>query len=179
MYRYLVLLVIAFAGVTSASRADDLRASLIAQIETGGQNEWHYERHAVKVDECHLTTYRWKQLQGDGWTLWTSFRIPMADVTLDEIGEDRIGYLHAPGEPDTALVFFVARPGRDFAMEKPFLRQPRNAYVASPRGDGQSYYVERIRKGFYTHRGHDVEAKAKMFTEAFNRYVQTFCSFYG
>ena len=56
----------------------------IAQIEAGGQNEFEDERHAVEVNECQLTTYRWKKVEGEGWVLWSSFEMPMLTVTLND-----------------------------------------------------------------------------------------------
>lgn len=64
-----VLAACLMAGTALASD----REALIAQIEAGGQNEFEDERHAVKVTDCQLTTYRWKKVEDEGWVLWTSF----------------------------------------------------------------------------------------------------------
>ncbi|WP_205520593.1 hypothetical protein [Tropicibacter sp. Alg240-R139] len=164
----------------SVAAASD-RAALIAQIEAGGQNEFEDERHAVEVSDCQLTTYRWKQVEGEGWVLWTSFEFPMLSVGLNEnpATPEIDYYVYAEMEPPAALVFFKAKEGTDFSHEKPFQRKPKGAYTASSRGDGTTHYIERKTEVFIMQQGPDVRAKAEMFTTGYIRYVQEYCTYTG
>jgi hypothetical protein len=174
------LLALSLAWGSQAIAQPSDRASLIAQIEAGGANEYGDDRHAVEVKGCHLTTYRWKKWGGDGWVFWTSFKIEMATVDLAKVPkEEPRYYFFLEGDPPLTLVLFKAKPGTKFKKEKPLPCTPKRAYVPSSRGDGESYCIEELERGFYTHKGTDVEAKAKAFTEGYRRYKEEFCTFLG
>lgn len=169
------------AGLAASTALASDRAALISQIEAGGQNEFGDERHAVEVNDCQLTTYRWKMVEGEGWVLWTSFELPMLTVNLNEnpVTPEIDYYVYAEMEPPMAMVFFKAKEGTDFAHEKPFHRKPKGEFTASSRGDGTTHYIERKTEVFIMHQGPDVREKAEMFTKGYLRYVQEFCTFTG
>lgn len=164
-----------------AARCRRRSAALIAQIEAGGQNEFEDECHAVEVEDCQLTTYRWKKVEGAGWVLWSSFEMPMLTVNLNEnpATPEVDHYVFADMQPPVAMVFFKAKEGTDFSHEKPFLRKPKGDCVASGRGDGTTHYIERKTEVFILHQGPDVRTKAEMFTKGYLRYVQEYCAFIG
>ena len=157
------------------------RADLIAQIEAAGQNEYKDERHAVKINDCQLTTYRWKHLEDEGWVLWTSFEFPMLLVDLREMknGDEMRHYIFSETDPGLVVIGFKAREGFEFTHEKPFHRKPKGEFEPSPRGDGTTHYFDRKSSGYIIQQGPDVEEKAHLFTTGYLRYVQTYCAFIG
>ncbi|SLN21444.1 hypothetical protein TRL7639_00578 [Falsiruegeria litorea R37] len=172
--------VLVMALVGQVAYASD-RAALIAQIEAGGQNEHEDRRHAVEVDECQLTTYFWKKVEGEGWVLWTSFKIPMLLVDLAE-SKTKDGFRHffaADGEMPVAVINLKAKEGTDFAHEKSVLRKPKGEFVSSQRNGGDTHFIERQTDVIIMHVGPGVIEKAEMFTKAYIRYVQEYCSFIG
>ena len=50
-------------------------------IETG-RNETAQERHAVNVEGCIMTTYRWVRQKSGEFTLWSSFQFDMTGAEL-------------------------------------------------------------------------------------------------
>ncbi len=161
--------------------AEETRESLIAQIELAGQNEYKDERHAVEVNDCQLTTYRWKHLEDEGWVLWTSFEFPMLLVDLSEFTTDGglRHYFFIEGSPGDVIIVFNAKDGFEFTHEKPFHRPHKGEIEPSPRGDGTTHYFEKKPSGYISHTGPDVEQKACLFTSGYHRYVQTYCAFIG
>lgn len=174
------LIVLVLALMAAPAMASD-KDALIAQIVAGGQNEWEDERHAVEVNNCQLTTYRWKNVENEGWVLWTSFEFPMMLVDLSEntTTPEIDYYIPVKDEPPLAIILFKAKEGADFTHEKPFHRPPKGDITKSSRGDGTTHYFERKASGMILQQGPDVEAKAKMFTEGYLRYRQEYCAFIG
>lgn len=182
MRHLLSALIVCWAVLASPLQADEVtRADLIAQIEAGGRNETSEERHAVEVDGCTLTTFRWMHVEGKGWVLWTSFTLPMATVDLIEnSGASGIEhYVTADTNPPLLIIPLEAQEGTSFMHEKPFQRTPKGKFERSPRGDGTTHYIEERQRGFILHQGEDVRAKAEMFTKGYIRYVREYCTFTG
>ncbi|SPJ30036.1 hypothetical protein [Falsiruegeria mediterranea] len=171
---------LAMALMASVAAASD-RAALIAQIEAGGQNEYEDRRHSVEVNECQLTTYFWKKVAGEGWVLWTSFKIPMLLVDLAE-SKTEYGFRHffaAEGDTPIAVINLKAKDGTDFPHEKSVLRKPKGELVPSQRNGGDTHFIERQTDVIIMHVGPDVIEKAEMFTKGYIRYVQEYCAFTG
>lgn len=168
------------AGLATAGLASD-RAALIAQIELAGQNEYENRRHAVEIDACQLTTYRWKKIDGEGWVLWTSFEFPMLKVeimsSLQSDGTKH--YFSLDGDPPTAIIIFKGKDGFELSHEKPRRRKAELPNVSSPRGDGTTHYIEKKNQGVIVQTGPDVIEKAEQFTAGYIRYVQEYCTFIG
>ncbi|MDC0658838.1 hypothetical protein N6L27_12575 [Leisingera sp. SS27] len=182
MRNILNVIALCCAVLASPLLADEVtREDLIAQIEAGGRNETSEERHEVEVDGCTLTTFRWKNVEDEGWVLWTSFTLPMASVDLGDFSKSgevlRYSYLEA--SPPLTLIVLKAKSGTEFTHEKPFERTPKGEFERSPRGDGTTHYIERKNSGFILHEGQDVQAKAEMFTKGYLRYVREYCTFTG
>lgn len=168
-------------ATTPLATAEETRESLIAQIERAGQNEHDNRRHAVKVDDCQLTTFFWKYIENEGWVLWTSFKIPMLLVDLAEF-ETQDGsrfFLSVGSEPYLTLIQFEAKEGADFTHEKPHRRESVGETRASSRGDGKTHYLDTVKGGLVMHTGPNVEEKAHLFTTGYIRYVQTYCAYIG
>lgn len=177
----IVFSVLGFLCVASMSCAQEDRASLIAQMEAAGENEYENERHAIDVDDCQVTTYRWKRMADGEWILWTSFELPMLLVDLGAIkrdGETKY-FVGVTQEPGIAIIQFKGKDGYEFTHEKPFLREPKGDIEPSPRGDGTTHYIERKSAGMIVQSGPGVIEKATIFTNAWIRYVQHYCTFTG
>ncbi|MBO9452611.1 hypothetical protein J7426_20235 [Tropicibacter sp. R16_0] len=175
-----MIAILAMVLSADAALASD-REALIAQIEAGGQNEHEDRRHAVEVNECQLTTYFWKKVEGEGWVLWTSFKIPMLLVDLAE-SKTEDGFRHffaANGEMPIAVINLKAKDGTDFPHEKSVLRKPKGEFVPSQRNGGDTHFIERQTDVIIMHVGPDVIEKAEMFTKGYIRYVQEYCAFIG
>lgn len=177
--RLILVLFISFVSSLPASALD--KAALKAQIEAGGRNEFNDERHSVQVDECQLTTFRWKQVENEGWVLWTSFEFPMVVVDLhDNLTTPEIDYYTYLEAPDPmTLILFKGQEGIEFSHEKPFLRKPKGEFTRSKRGDGTTHYIEYKSEGLIIHMGPDVREKAEMFTNGYIQYRQKYCMFIG
>ncbi len=176
--RFITALMIWGASCFGAA-ASGGKSTLIAQIETGGQNEFGDERHAVKVDDCQLTTYRWKNVPDEGWVLWTSFDVPMmlVDLKENELTQEIDYFFLVETDPQSTLIFLNGRDGFEFTHEKPFHRKPKGEFTRSPRGDGTTHYFEKKSEVFIMHQGPDVQEKALLFTNAYVQYVRDFCSY--
>lgn len=155
--------------------------ALIGQMVSAGANEYADERHAVEIAGCQLTTYRWKKQADGSWVLWTSFKVPMLQVALGEnpqepgeffVGVDSI-------EPEMALIFLEAVDGYELIHEKPFLRTPKGEFTPSQRGDGTTHYFETKDSGVIIQQGAGVVEKARLFSSAYRRYRERYCTFIG
>jgi len=159
----------------------DERADLIAQIVAAGSNDAEEERHSVAIDECTMTTFRWKNM-GDGtWKLWTSFVFYMPDVVLIG-GKDGRRYLHVPdaGDRELAVVNWEMKAGKTKIQEYAAERNIKGESRQSLRGDGTTHRIRETGNGFlYMHLGEGVGEKARVFTVGFAQYVRQYCTFLG
>lgn len=167
-------------GTSVAAEDQETAGFLIAQITAGGANEFEGERHAVEVIGCQLTTYRWKKQKSGEWVLWTSFKVPMLFVDLGE--NTRVPgtfFIPASTDPELVVILLTAKDGYDLIHEKPFLRKPKGEYTTSPRGDGTTHYYETKNSGVIVQQGPGVNENARMFSTAYRRYRERYCTFIG
>lgn len=68
---------------------------LIDQIVASGTNESAEERHTVIVQECVMTTFRWRQYEDQGFVLWSSFLFDMVSAEFN-LGDSAAGELFVP-----------------------------------------------------------------------------------
>ena len=69
---------VAFVCWMTPAASDTLKQILIE----AGQNETAQERHAVDVDGCIMTTYRWVRQKSGECTLGSSFQTDMTGAEL-------------------------------------------------------------------------------------------------
>ena len=95
--------------------ADTLKQIL---IETG-HNETAQERHAVNVEGCIVTTYRWVRQKSGEFTLWSSFQFDMTGAELPYNCCAQFVAMPGPtGAQDTAIVYFQMRAPFEARFEK-------------------------------------------------------------
>ena len=152
--------------------SDTLKQILIE----AGHNETAQERHAVDVDGCTITTYRWVQQKSGEFTLWSSFQFDMTGAELPfNRGAQFVAMPGPTGSQDTAIVYFQMRA----RFEKSNLRGKEAGSIPSPRNDGTTHSYETSVSFFYMHFGQDVIAKADRFTRAFEDYRAEHCLLLG
>ncbi len=182
MARPFLTSILALLGLSLLSPAiAETREDLFAQMVMGGHNEYKDERHAVEVNECQLTTCRWKHVENKGWVLWTSFEFPMLLVDLVENTStpETDHFIAVDGDPAIAIIAFKAKDPFEFTHEKSVLRKPKGETERSERGDGTTQYIERKSEGLIVQQGPDVIKKARLFTDAYLRYARRYCLFTG
>ncbi|UWQ25003.1 hypothetical protein K3553_00670 [Leisingera aquaemixtae] len=137
MRNFLNAIALCCGVLASPLLADEVtREDLIAQIEAGGRNETSEERREVKVEGCTLSTFRWMNVESEGWVLWTSFTVPMATVGLEEnsLTPEIDHYYILEVEPPASIVVLKAKEGTSFPHEKPFHRTPEGISSLLPEG---------------------------------------------
>ena len=80
MSRYLTFIVTCLVFVTQAVANE--REDLEAAIVVAATHEDVDERHTVEIDDCLMTTFRWRDTPEHGWVLWTSFQFDMRRAQL-------------------------------------------------------------------------------------------------
>ena len=144
-------------------------------IETG-HNETAQERHAVDVEGCIMTTYRWVRQKSGEFTLWSSFQFDMTGAELPyNRGAQFVAMPGPTGAQDTAIVYFQMRALFEARFEKSNLRGKEAGSIPSPRNDGTTHAYETSVSFFCMHFGQDVIAKADRFTRAFEDYRAEHC----
>lgn len=161
------------------------RETLVSSLVAAGTHETSEERHTVEVNDCQLTTYRWRNTETDGWVLWTSLVFGMADAAFDvgKAGGDKL-YLElkfgTAEEPrEVSIIAFKMADGIQARHEKSVLRKRRPGMEDSPRGDGSSHFYHMQDNFFILHEGPGVHAKAQTFTQNYKAYVERYCTFIG
>lgn len=156
--------------------ADTLKQIL---IETG-HNETAKERHAVNVEGCIVTTYRWVRQKSGEFTLWSSFQFDMTGAELPYNCCAQFVAMPGPtGAQDTAIVYFQMRAPFEARFEKSNLRRKEAGSIPSPRNDGTTHSYETSVSFFYMRFGQGVIAKADRFTRAFEDYRAEHCLLLG
>ncbi|MEM8538236.1 MAG: hypothetical protein AAGF56_10280 [Pseudomonadota bacterium] len=177
---------IAFLVFASAGFANEKQA-LVHTMLTNSQNQFGDERHAVDVQDCTITTYRWKDHPETGWTLWSSFKFPINLAELPGVarsGNDFDYFVSVPGAQDrpesqTAIIVFSMTGQEQARFERSNLRKrPYNA-KNSPRGDGTTHHYMDADRFFIVQQGPGVIAKARAFTNAYRTYAAHYCTFIG
>jgi len=168
---------------------EDDYAVLAAQLIAAGTNEFEDERHSVQIDDCVITTYRWRDLPDHGWTLWSSFHFHISDVEL-AVTDPRIqeSYIFvqdrdAPsGEAaGTAIILFQSYGDILVRHERSVLREPTptDRTGPSPRGDGTSHYYEWRSWFVVSLSGPFAMEKGRDFTRAYQRLASDYCTKIG
>ena len=162
-------------GVTPAT-SDTLKHIL---IETS-RNETAQKRHAVDVDGCIMTTYRWVRQKSGEFTLWSSFQFDMTGAELlYNRGAQFVAMPGPTGAQDTAIVYLQMHAPFEARFEKSNLRGKEAGSIPSPRNDGTTHSYETSVSFFYMRFGQDVIAKADRFTCAFEDYRAKHCLLLG
>lgn len=164
----------------------DGKATLKAEIEAASINENDEEKHRVEVNECGMTTYRWKLHEGE-WVLWSSFKFSMTDVELykDKSDENKrfIAVPHTPGlgKNDVAIISFTMKNGLLASFERSNHRKvpADKPSRPSPRNEGETHHIVESDDFFILQTGPNVIEKARRFTNAFAQYVKDYCTFLG
>ena len=108
-------------------------------METG-HNETAQERHAVDVDGCITTTYRWVRQKSREFTLWSSFQFDMTGAELPyNRGAQFVAMPGPTGSQDTAIVYFQMCRPFEARFEKSNLRGKEAGSIPSPRNDGTTH----------------------------------------
>jgi hypothetical protein len=153
--------------------------ALIDQIVWGGTHDGERERHTVSVDDCVLTTYRWKKFDDGSEVLWSSFVVDVRGITFghdDENGRDFYG----PGEAGTlTLILFNVQEPFEARHEKSRMRKLRPDHTPSPRNGGETHAYEYKQQFMIMHVGAGVVEKAESFTEGLLRYKREHCQILG
>ena len=156
--------------------ADTLKQILIETVH----NETAQERHAVNVEGCIMTTYRWVRQKSGEFILWSSFQFDMTGAELPyNRGAQFVAMPGPTGAQDTAIVYFQMRALFEARFEKSNLRGKEAGSIPSPRNDGTTHSYETSVSFFYMHYGQDVIAKADRFTRAFEDYRAEHCLLLG
>ncbi|MCK0094808.1 hypothetical protein MWU60_04455 [Yoonia sp. F2084L] len=164
--------------------ADDLQI-LIAQIEEAGINADDFERHAVTLEDCVMTTYVWRNTKNHGWVVWSSFHFNVSQVVLEPIGlNNATPYMYIPPEPGIPGVVTFGLKSRDNGLvrhERSNLRKPTptDRTEPSPRGDGATHYFEWHNSFAIIMEGQTSEQKAKDFSLGYQRYAEEYCNYAG
>jgi hypothetical protein len=180
--RYFASLI--FALLSTQVVAQD-RAALIATIVSGATNETAEERHTAEIDDCVMTTYRWKNTKDKGWVLWTSFVFGMADASFSgwKKNSDNLfldSYARTEnGRIQLAIISFQMREGVLAQHEKSVMRNRPSGTEPSPRGDGTTHFYDTQDDFFIVHKGPGVHQKAQSFTRGYKTYVERYCTFVG
>ena len=152
--------------------ADTLKQILIETVH----NETARERHAVNVEGCIMTTYRWLRQKSGEFTLWSSFQFDMTGAILPYNHAAQFVAMPGPtGSQDMAIVYFQMRRPFEERFEKSNLRGKEAGSVPSPRNDGTTHSYKTSVSFVYMHFGQDVIAKADRFTRAFEDYRAEHC----
>lgn len=182
MSPHILLCSMCFALFAPQLGAAETAADLRAQIATGGTHANDEQRNSVSVDRCVMTTERWRNRPEQGWVLWSSFQFNMWNAELAYFQKDPpknyfyAGEVEEPNPSGLVLVGFKMRGETTARFEKSEFRPRKGETAASPRGDGTSHYFERIDDFFFSMQGENVEAKAKLFTDAYIAYVRQYCT---
>lgn len=173
-----------FILLSSQVAAQD-RASLIATIVSAATNETAEERHTVEIDDCVMTTYRWKNTKENGWVLWTSFLFGMPDADFSgwKKNSDKLfldSYSRTEnGRTQLAIISFQMREGLFAQHEKSVMRNRPSGTKPSPRGDGTTHFYDTQDNFYIVHKGPGVHQKAQSFTRGYKTYVERYCTFVG
>ncbi len=178
-----------FSLVWSSSSTATEKDDLIANIVTGGTHEFEDERHTVEVSNCTMTTYRWKNHETAGWTLWSSFKFAMNEghFTKDGNAPNERYFIsvisaNVAVEHDTAefasWIFYIHAP-EVASFERSNLRPQEEGDRISSRNNGTTHHIREEDRAIVMLEGPEVNAKAKLFTESFRQYVAKYCTFLG
>ena len=119
--------------------SDTLKQILIE----AGHYETAPERHAVDVDGCTMTTYRWVRQKSGEFTLWSSFQFDMTGAELPfNRGAQFVAMPGPMGSQDTSIVYFQMRAPFEARFEKSNLRGKEAGSIPSLRNDGTTHSYE-------------------------------------
>ena len=119
--------------------SDTLKQILIE----AGHNETAQERHAVDVDGCTMTTYRWVRQKSGEFILWSSFQFDMTGAELPfNRGAQFVAMPGPTGSQDTAILYFQMRAPFEARFERSNLRGKEAGSIPSPRNDGTTHSYE-------------------------------------
>ena len=171
MIRILCGAVALVCWMTSAA-SDTFKQILIE----AGHNETAQEGHAVDVEGCIMTTYRWVRQKSGEFTLWSSFQFDMTGAELPyNRGAQFVAMPGPTGSQDTAIVYFQMRALFEARFEKSNLRGKEAGSIPSPRNDGTAHSYETFVSLFCMHFGRDLITKADRFKRAFEDYRAKQC----
>ena len=168
--------VVALVCWMTPAASDTLKQILIE----AGHNETAQEGHAVDVEGCIMTTYRWVRQKSGEFALWSSFQFDMTGAELPyNRGAQFVAMPGPTGSQDTAIVYFQMRRPFEARFEKSNLHRKEAGSIPSPFNDGTTHSFETSISFFNMHYGQDVIAKADRFTPAFEDYRAEHCLLLG